>query len=539
MNNLCNNKENHNLKDISNISYKEAKNPKDMEQTYITTLQTKSIAVIVPIYNVAPYLKQCIESILSQSHTNFKLFLCDDESSDESLQIALEYAQKDSRVFVFSQKNAGQGSARNIGILTAGGRLNFQNKEEFQQSLDEESFENLKSEIEEFKNFKSYFCYADEKLIQAFIHQEAIKDFENILNPNTQMQETPNFDYLCFIDSDDFIKPNTFKNYLYYIQGVDFLYSDFEYFFDGVEKDENLRTHFQNYRITKEGVISDRDFVFINFYTAIRSFCFVYQGMINHSLVYKNKLLYPSDIYAEDLLFGVLLVGISSKIYVLQKSFYVYRIRENSSCSYDGQYKIPPRFRDILESFNGDSNLLKEYLKIQSSIVTAQKILTWSKSYEDKQKANLIKKVFVPTYCKRAKTILNFSIDPLNLKKQFYALKPYLNATEKTGAIKRVKNQLSYKIGLKLMDYANNHIGIKTLILKIAFIATIHKIKLGFSKLYFIANPKRKPPALEDYKDFKEAFELKNQEVYQLGGKFLQMRFTLRGFQHFLLDLRR
>lgn len=539
MNNLCNNKENHNLKDISNISYKEAKNPKDMEQTYIATLQTKSIAVIVPVYNVAPYLKQCIESILSQSHTNFRLFLCDDESSDESLQIALEYAKQDSRVFVFSQKNAGQGSARNIGILTAGGRLNFQNKEEFQQSLDEESFENLKSEIEEFKNFKSYFCYTDKKLLKAFIYQEAIKDFERILNPNTQTQETPNFDYLCFIDSDDFIKPNTFKNYLYYIQGVDFLYSGFEYFFDGVEKDENLKTHFQNYRITKEGVISDKDFIFINIYTGIRSFCFVCQGMINHSLIYKNKLLYPSDIYAEDLLFGVLLVGISSRIYVLQKAFYVYRIRTSSSCAYQSQYKAPPRFNNILESFNGDCNLLKEYLRVQSSIVTAQKILAWANNYKDREKANSIKRVFVPTYCKRAKVILNFSIDPLNLKKQFYALRPYLNITEKTGAIKRVKNQLSYKIGLKLMDYANNHIGIKTLILKIALIATIHKIKLGFSKLYFIANPKRKPPALEDYKDFKEAFELKNQEVYQLGCKFLQMRFTLRGFKHFLLELRR
>ncbi len=54
MNNLCNNKENHNLKDISNISYKEAKNPKDMEQTYIATLQTKSIAVIVPVIMLPP-----------------------------------------------------------------------------------------------------------------------------------------------------------------------------------------------------------------------------------------------------------------------------------------------------------------------------------------------------------------------------------------------------------------------------------------------------------------------------------------------------
>ena len=79
-------------------------------------MQTPLVSVIVPIYNVAPYLKECLQSLVHQSYANLDIVLIDDGSSDESLEIALEFAASDSRIFVVSKLNGGLSSARNFGL---------------------------------------------------------------------------------------------------------------------------------------------------------------------------------------------------------------------------------------------------------------------------------------------------------------------------------------------------------------------------------------------------------------------------------------
>lgn len=74
------------------------------------------VSIIIPIYNVAPYLSECIQSVLTQSYENLDIILVDDGSSDESLEIALEFAKKDKRIFVISKPNGGQATARNYGM---------------------------------------------------------------------------------------------------------------------------------------------------------------------------------------------------------------------------------------------------------------------------------------------------------------------------------------------------------------------------------------------------------------------------------------
>ena len=79
------------------------------------------ISVIVPVYNTAKYLDKCIQSILSQTYTDFELLLIDDGSTDSSGVICDRYADQDSRVRVFHKDNGGVSSARNMGLDNAKG----------------------------------------------------------------------------------------------------------------------------------------------------------------------------------------------------------------------------------------------------------------------------------------------------------------------------------------------------------------------------------------------------------------------------------
>ncbi|PLY08728.1 MAG: hypothetical protein C0626_12840 [Arcobacter sp.] len=74
------------------------------------------ISVIVPVYNVENYLKECIDSIIAQSFKDIEIILINDGSTDNSFNILKEYEKKDSRIIIINQDNKGQGAARNIGI---------------------------------------------------------------------------------------------------------------------------------------------------------------------------------------------------------------------------------------------------------------------------------------------------------------------------------------------------------------------------------------------------------------------------------------
>ena len=70
------------------------------------------ISVIVPVYNVAAYLGECIDSILAQTYRELEIILVDDGSMDGSGEICDEYAAKDARVRVIHQENRGVSAAR-------------------------------------------------------------------------------------------------------------------------------------------------------------------------------------------------------------------------------------------------------------------------------------------------------------------------------------------------------------------------------------------------------------------------------------------
>ena len=81
------------------------------------------VSIIIPVYNVEVYLKECIESVLEQSYKNLEIILVDDGATDSSGKICDEYKDKDNRIIVFHKENGGLSSARNSGLAIATGKF--------------------------------------------------------------------------------------------------------------------------------------------------------------------------------------------------------------------------------------------------------------------------------------------------------------------------------------------------------------------------------------------------------------------------------
>ena len=74
-------------------------------------MENIKVSVILPVYNVEKYLKQCLDTIVGQTLKEIEILCVDDGSTDDSVQILKEYEQKDHRIKVLSQKNAGAGAS--------------------------------------------------------------------------------------------------------------------------------------------------------------------------------------------------------------------------------------------------------------------------------------------------------------------------------------------------------------------------------------------------------------------------------------------
>lgn len=123
------------------------------------------VSVVVPVYNVENYLRQCLDSILAQTLTDIEIICVDDGSSDSSLQILEEYAKKDPRVIVRPQKNAGAGAARNNGLSVARGKyVSFLDSDDFfEPTLLEKLYEKAEADHDDISICLSDQYYTDRR----------------------------------------------------------------------------------------------------------------------------------------------------------------------------------------------------------------------------------------------------------------------------------------------------------------------------------------------------------------------------------------
>ena len=82
----------------------------------------QTVSIIIPVYNSAPYLPACLDSVLAQTYRNTEILIIENGSTDESPRICQQYADKDSRVRLITGPHTGPGAARNLGIREAKGR---------------------------------------------------------------------------------------------------------------------------------------------------------------------------------------------------------------------------------------------------------------------------------------------------------------------------------------------------------------------------------------------------------------------------------
>lgn len=129
-------------------------------------MNENKITVIIPVYNVEPFLKKCLESVINQTYKNLEILLINDGSTDDSLNICNSFAQKDERIKVVSKTNGGQSSARNVGIsMMTGDFVSFIDSDDW---LDMKMYEMLMHYMNlydaDVSVCQAFYCYDNKKI---------------------------------------------------------------------------------------------------------------------------------------------------------------------------------------------------------------------------------------------------------------------------------------------------------------------------------------------------------------------------------------
>lgn len=136
----------------------------------------EKISVIIPVYNVEKYLRNCVDSIINQTYINLEIILVNDGSTDGSLSIIEEYKDKDERIKVINKVNGGLSSARNAGMEIATGKyISFIDSDDW---IELDMYEVLINNITEYNGEI------------AIISTKTVDEDGNILEQNTDLIDT-------------------------------------------------------------------------------------------------------------------------------------------------------------------------------------------------------------------------------------------------------------------------------------------------------------------------------------------------------------
>ncbi len=471
-------------------------------------LNTKTVGVVIPIYNVEKYLRECLDSVINQSYTNLEIILVNDGSTDEnSLNIAKEYTLKDKRITLFDKKNGGLSSARNVGIEYFSGEYKLKNKT---QTIKENSLIEFNIEgnnpYEIYTVYKSYKAFNDEKDLTKFTY--------------------PIIDYIIFLDSDDYWELNCIEECVPRMDGVEVVWFDVRTVLDGVSHSD-WKSNIKWLNFSQECILDRNDWLKRMYDYKMRWFYFSVMGMINFNFLKKIKLKFINYIVQEDDHFGILLFSQIKYCYILPKELYLYRIRSNSIMAYQTKItakNIPAFFKKNLEYFNNDAILTREYFHVTSHVQTCIALLEFFIEQNDDILTKSLFKYLLPTYIKNAYEIIHFSKDPLGLLSNVEIIKDLMdkNGIKPHGVEFRFKNELPYAIGSTILQNCKSFKKICKLPRQIYKILKQNKINQKLFKARVVEHPYAALPELYKYEDIAKIDRLKEHLSYKIGLAFLK-----------------
>ncbi|MCW1324243.1 glycosyltransferase [Campylobacter jejuni] len=460
----------------------------------------KTVGVVIPIYNVEKYLKECLDSVINQTYKNLQVVLVNDGSTDEnSFNIAKEYTLKDERFILFDKKNGGLSSARNVGIEYFSGEYILKNKTQILEtnSLIEFNIEG-NNPYEIYTVYKSYKAFHTAKDLADFIY--------------------PSIDYIIFLDSDDYWELDCIEECAKRMNGVDVVWFNSNLILDGVNKTEyRTRMSWSGYDNYLECVISREDWMQHHLKNKITAFWFGWEGMIKFEFLQKINLRFTNGMLFEDNFFGIALFCQLNYIYILPKKIHNYRIRPNS----------------ILTN-QQTKNLNVKYHYDASWVQVCIDLANFAKQQNNAYFYNFFKKAgFINHYYYHhdGSNLIYYSKDPLNLIPQLNLLKPYFeDIAFYYGAKKRMRNELFYLLGNILLETKSF---VKFIQLPRNIVKTVKIYKQGVRN--YNIRIKQYPfialPDIRKYADYDEALnDIQKHLTYKLGQAIKQtMNFWFLG----------
>ncbi|EJP1698033.1 glycosyltransferase [Campylobacter coli] len=362
----------------------------------------KTVGVVIPIYNVEKYLRECLDSVINQTYTNLEIILVNDGSTDEnSLNIAKEYTLKDKRITLFDKKNGGLSTARNVGIEYFSGEYKLKNKT---QTIKENSLIGFNIEgnnpYEIYTVYKSYKAFNDEKDLTKFTY--------------------PIIDYIIFLDSDDYWELNCIEECVPRMDGVDVVWFDFEMFIDET-KIKKEWSRLRSFQFLKEIIITPKEWLEQSIATKQNEFAFAWGGMVNFTFLKNIKLKFIDGIIFEDVTFGTILFAQSKNIYIFPKVVYNYRIRQNSIMQSLKNSNLSEYLSYMREYFISDSEV-KSYHVVISKIITIEKLCAFITSFHNIEVSYLMRIAFFNYLRQWSLEIFNLSKDPMDFFDQVVIL---------------------------------------------------------------------------------------------------------------------
>lgn len=341
------------------------------------------VAVTLCVYNEPPkYIKECLDSVINQTYQNLEIVIVNNGAIfKESANLLREYAKEDSRITLFEKEvNESYAHGINAAFDYLKGKYTFK-KASTQEELGTYHITNANP-------------YAITQALKA-------KDLE--------FQKADFFLIHC---ADDTWELNLVEECLKHTKGVDIVWfaDDKIVEVEHARFDWTLQSIF-DYDTQPAQIITQKDWLERAIKVKQSHFWFIWQGMINFDFFSKINVEFLPYITHDDVYFGTFLFLNASKIYVLPKKLYNYRIRANSDSNIDGNVtttSIIPPLRKLLESFDGNLNLTRYFHKSVSFMIMGLYLQDYIQNHPKNPNIPLIKQAFMPFFHERYLDFLYF-----------------------------------------------------------------------------------------------------------------------------------